>query len=420
MTDPAAPNGRPDFSAVSPARRRRHAAEARYRWRGRLAILAALGFLVAMLGSIGWLGKGALWQSQIRLEVSLDATAFEGIEPGEANFGKLIKQALRARFPEVRKRKDKKALYGLLSVDAPRELRATVLADPGLIGTRRAFWFIASDDVDQFIKHGTAGRIKEKALGWIEAFRDAGDLRTRFNRGFFLNGDSREPELAGLGAAFIGTAWTLAVTFALSFPIGILAAIHLEEFARKGRWSAFIEVNINNLAAVPSIVFGLLGLAVFLGVLGLPRSSPLVGGMVLSLMTLPTIIIAARAALRAVPPAIREAALGVGATRVQTVFHHVVPLALPGMLTGAIVGMARALGETAPLLMIGMVAFIVDIPDSILKPATALPVQVFLWADSAERAFQEKTAAAIIVLIAFLLVMNMLAIILRIRFRRRF
>ncbi len=419
MTEPRS-DMRPDFTAITPERRRRHAAEARYRWRGKLAIALALGFLAFMLGAITWMGMGAFRQTQIRLEVDLDPALFEGVQIGDADYGKVIKIALRSRFPDVKKRKERKALTGLLSVDARRELRAAVLADPGLIGGRHKFWFIASDDVDQFVKHGTTGRIKEKAQAWIESFRQSGDLRLRFNSGFFTNGDSREPELAGIAAAFIGTALTLAVTFALSFPIGILAAIYLEEFARKGRWSAFIEVNINNLAAVPSIVFGLLGLAVFLGVFNMPRSSPLVGGMVLSLMTLPTIIIASRAALRAVPPAIREAALGIGATRVQTVFHHVVPLALPGMLTGAIVGMARALGETAPLLMIGMVAFIVDIPDTILKPATALPVQVYLWADSAERAFQEKTAAAIIVLIAFLLAMNMLAIILRIRFRQRF
>ncbi len=408
-----------DVPSRSPSLRSRHAAEARFRWYGRGAILLALGFLVAMLGSIGWLGVGAFRTTEMRLEIALPAEAFaEGAQA--ADYGKLVKTALKARFPEVKKRKDKRKLYGLISHGVEAALRDAVLADPDAVGGALTLWLPASDEVDLFVKHGAPGRLGDKEQGWVGALREAGDVRVVFNRGFFLNGDSREPELAGIASAFVGTALTLLVCFALSFPVGILGAIYLEEFARKGRWSDFIEVNINNLAAVPSIVFGLLGLAVFLGLMGLPRSSPLVGGLVLALMTLPTIIIASRASLRAVPPMIREAALGIGATRVQTVFHHVAPLALPGMLTGAIVGMARALGETAPLLMIGMVAFIVDIPGSILEPATALPVQIFLWADSPERAFLEKTSAAIIVLVSFLVVMNLAAIVLRVKFGRRF
>ncbi|MGB7398291.1 MAG: phosphate ABC transporter permease PstA, partial [Candidatus Macondimonas sp.] len=227
------------------------------------------------------------------------------------------------------------------------------------------------------------------------------------------------PEQAGIWGAVVGSFLTLAVTMLLSFPLGVAAAIYLEEFAPKNRWTDFIEVNINNLAAVPSIVFGLLGLAVFINIFGLPRSAPLVGGLVLTLLTLPTIIIAGRAALKSVPPSIREAALGVGASPLQTVTNHVLPLAMPGILTGMIIGMARALGETAPLLMIGMVAFIVDVPDSIYDPATALPVQIFLWADSPELGFAERTSAAIMVLLVFLLSMNALAVILRRRFERR-
>ncbi len=410
----------PDFSARTPALARRHRAEARFRRLGLGAIVLALGFLAVMLGTIGWLGAGAFQKTLVRLDVPLEQSAFEGGGIGTANYGRLTKTALRARFPEVSKRRDKKALYRLLSSDAPRELRRRVAEQPSLVGGTLPVWLSASGDLDQYVKHGVTGRLKGKSVAWIETLRDSGDIRTAFNAGFFLSGDSRRPELAGIASALAGTAWTLAVCFGLSFPVGILAAIYLEEFSRRGRWSEFIEVNINNLAAVPSIVFGLLGLAVFLNLMHLPRSSPLVGGMVLALMTLPTIIIASRAALRAVPPTIREAALGIGATRVQTVFHHVAPLALPGMLTGAIVGMARALGETAPLLMIGMVAFIVDIPGSILEPATALPVQIFLWADSAERGFLEKTAAAIIVLVVVLVLMNLAAIVLRARFRRRF
>jgi phosphate transport system permease protein len=229
-------------------------------------------------------------------------------------------------------------------------------------------------------------------------------------------GDSREPERAGIWGAVVGSFYTLVLTLLLSFPIGVASAIYLEEFAPRNRWTDLIEVNINNLAAVPSVVFGLLGLAVFIGILGLPRSSPLVGALVL---TLPTIIIASRAALKAVPPSIREAALGMGASKIQMVTHHVIPLALPGMLTGTIIGMARALGESAPLLMIGMVAFIVDIPKGITDAATVLPVQVFLWSDSPERGFVEKTSGAIIVLLAFLVVMNTAAVILRKKFERR-
>jgi len=285
----------------------------------------------------------------------------------------------------------------------------------------------ASDDVDLFLKGSVDRtvsednrRISDMEISWIDSLSEAGGTRSYFNTKFFTNGDSREPELAGILSALMGSILTLLVCFIVSFPVAILAAIYLEEFAPKNKLSAFIEVNINNLAAVPSIVFGLLGLAVLLNVFGLPRSTPLVGGLVLSLMTLPTIIIAARAALRAVPPSIREAALGMGASPIQATFHHVAPLALPGMLTGTIVGMAQALGETAPLLMIGMVAFIADVPSSIVEPAAALPVQIFLWADASERAFVEKTSAAIIVLLVFLVTMNLLAIYLRKKFEKRF
>ncbi|MBF0256109.1 MAG: phosphate ABC transporter permease PstA [Gammaproteobacteria bacterium] len=262
-------------------------------------------------------------------------------------------------------------------------------------------------------------RMKDQMIAWGLKLQDQGRMEKRFNTTFFTAGDSREPELAGIGGAFIGSMLTLAVTLLLSFPIGVAAAVYLEEFAPKNRWTDIIEVNINNLAAVPSIVFGLLGLAVFINFFGMPRSAPLVGGVVLTLMTLPTIIIASRAALKSVPPSIREAALGVGASPLQTVTHHVLPLAMPGMLTGTIIGMAQALGETAPLLMIGMVAFVVDLPGGVFDPSTVLPVQIYLWADSPERAFVEKTSAAIMVLLAFLITMNALAVYLRKKFERR-
>ncbi len=262
-------------------------------------------------------------------------------------------------------------------------------------------------------------RVKDQEIAGISALEREGRMENRFNWSFFQTGDNREPEQAGILGALVGSLFTLIITLLISFPIGVLAAIYLEEFAPKNRWTDIIEVNINNLAAVPSIVFGLLGLAVFLNVFGLPRSAPVVGGMVLALMTLPTIIIAARAALKSVPPSIRQAALGMGASRLQTVTHHVLPLAMPGILTGTIIGTAQALGEAAPLLMIGMVAFIVDVPGGFTDPATVMPVQIYLWADSPERAFVAKTSAAIMVLLAFLILMNALAVLLRKRFKRR-
>ncbi len=265
----------------------------------------------------------------------------------------------------------------------------------------------------------TARKISDRQIAMVEVLKEQGQVEQVFNTRFFSAGDSREPELAGIWGAAVGSFWTMLVTFSLAFPIGVMAAIYLEEFAPKNRFTDFVEVNINNLAAVPSIVFGLLGLAVFLGFFGVPRSSPLAGGIVLALMTLPTIIIASRAAIRAVPPSIRDAALGLGASRLQTSFHHVLPLAMPGILTGTIIGMAQALGETAPLIMIGMVAFIVDIPTGITDSATVLPVQVFRWSDFPERAFEARTAAAICMLLLFLVVMNAIAVFLRKRFERR-
>jgi len=301
-----------------------------------------------------------------------------------------------------------------------------VLADVALIGQRITIEFPASADVDMLMKGKIdrsvpeeQRRLSDAQIGWIDALEAQGRVHQRWNRALLTHGDSRDPEMAGIWGAVKGSFYMLLVTLALSFPIGVAAAVYLEEFAPRNRWTDLIEININNLAAVPSIVFGLLGLAVFLNVFGLPRSAPLVGGLVLTVMTLPTVIISSRAALTSVPPSIREAALGMGASKMQTTFHHVVPLALPGMLTGTIIGMARALGESAPLLMIGMVAFIVDVPQGFMDPATALPVQIYLWADAPERAFVERTSAAIIVLLGFLVAMNALAIYLRRRFERR-
>ena len=333
---------------------------------------------------------------------------------------------MRQLFPNVQGRLELRALYGLVSSDAAYELQRRVLQTPALIGAEQELWLLASATVDTLVKGNinrtldeTERPIKDNQIEWVDKLQAAGKIEKQFNTVLFTSGDSREPEQAGIRGALMGSFYTLLVTFLLSFPIGVATAVYLEEFAPKNRWTDLIEVNINNLAAVPSIVFGLLGLAVFINFFGLPRSAPLVGGLVLSLMTLPVIIIAGRAALTSVPPSIREAALGMGASKLQMVGHHVLPLAMPGMLTGSIIGMARALGESAPLLMIGMVAFIVDVPKSFMDPSTVLPVQIYLWSDLPERAFVERTSAAIMVLLAFMILMNGLAILLRKRFERR-
>jgi phosphate transport system permease protein len=320
----------------------------------------------------------------------------------------------------VTTRGDKKKLLSLLSVGAADDLRTETVANPGTIGSTIKTGVLLSDDADLYLKGAVASSgLDEQEITFLKNLRDKGLVKKHFAWRFLTSGDSREPELAGLRGAITGSLLTLIMTLTLSVPLGIAAAVYLEEFAPKNKWTEMIEVNINNLAAVPSIIFGLLGLAVFINFFGLPRSAPLVGGLVLALLVLPTIIIASRAALKAVPPSIKEAALGVGASHQQAVFHHVLPLALPGILTGTILGVARALGETAPLLMIGMVAFIVDIPKGFTEAATVLPVQIYLWSDLPEVAFQSRTAAAIIVLLVILFCLNAVAIYLRKRFERR-
>jgi phosphate transport system permease protein len=400
--------------------RRRYRAEKWFRGLGMTEVVLSLLCLAILFGDIMIKGLPAFRQAKIALEIDF-SPALITPDPARGNYRALIRQALKKAFPEVRGRRHKRQLYHLVSNSAPYHLRRMVLADPGLIGSHRKIWLTADDGVDNWLKDpaAPAGRLSRQQRQWLSELKKEGRLALHFNQTFFTGGDSRDPESAGILGAFSGSLLTLLVTLALSFPLGVAAALYLEEFAPKNLFADFLEVNINNLAAVPSIIFGLLGLAVFINLFGLPRSAPLVGGLVLSLMTMPTIIIAGRAALKSVPPSIREAALGLGASKIQTVFHHVLPLALPGMLTGTIIGMARALGETAPLLMIGMVAFIVDIPKTLTAPATVMPVQIYLWADSPERAFVAKTSAAIIVLLAFLILMNAAAVILRRKCEKR-
>ncbi len=416
-----------EIVAAGLARRRRK--ETTFRLLGILATAVGVLFLGVFFATLIAKGASAFKQTFVQLEITLDA---EVIAPGGeidleyADFDGLVRTALRSRFPDAKSRADRRELYRLISVGAGYQLRDLVASNPDLIGAKQSLWVPASSDVDMLLKGNIDASVEEalrtmsdKQIAWVESLENSGEIRSEFNDALFGNGDSRDPELAGIKGAVMGSFYMLLVTIALSFPIGVAAAIYLEEFAPKNRWSDLIEVNINNLAAVPSIVFGLLGLAVFINWMSLPRSAPVVGGLVLTLLTLPVIIIASRASIQAVPPSIREAALGLGASSTQVVFHHVLPLAMPGMLTGAIIGMSRALGESAPLLMIGMVAFIVDVPGGFTDPATALPVQIYLWADSPERAFAERTSAAIIVLLGFLLLMNLAAVIIRKRMERK-
>ncbi|MEQ9517072.1 phosphate ABC transporter permease PstA, partial [Roseitalea porphyridii] len=367
--------------------------------------LAAIGFAFLMLfiliASLVSSGYKAFTQTHVTLEVFVDPEEISVERLPRGGFNDVFEAALLEIFPDVSGRAELRTMTTILSNGAQFQLRDMVVADPSIIGETVQITVPTSDPFDQ-LKKGLVDRdtpeaqrrVSDQQIEWFDTLIERGMVSEPLNWGLITNADSRFPELAGLKGALIGSFWALLVCFVISFPLAIGAAIYLEEFAPKNWITDAIEVNINNLAAVPSIIFGLLGLAVFLNFFGLPRSAPLVGGMVLALMTLPTIIIASRAALKSVPPSIREAALGLGASRQQAMLHHVMPLALPGILTGTIIGMAQALGETAPLLMIGMVAFVAEVPDGITSPATALPVQVFMWAGSAEQAYQEKTSAA--------------------------
>jgi len=401
---------------------------------------AGLGAITIAMVALGWLllsifagGMSAFVQHSMTLEVELTESVLDPTSARDpdalrqANYRKIIQEAMYQLVPEATDRSAKAEAFAITSASgATNKLRQMVYNDPTLVGQTIAITVPVSDEVDQFLK-GKIDRsvpqdlrkISDRQIDWVQKLAGERIVRGGFNWTLLGATDSRDPELAGIASAFVGSALTMLVTFFLAFPIGVGAAVYLEEYAPKNRFTDFIEININNLAAVPSIVFGLLGLAVFLNVFGLPRSSPLVGGMVLALMTFPVIIITTRAALKAVPGGIYSGALSLGASHTQAVFHHKVPLAAPGILTGSIIGMAQALGETAPLLMVGMVAFVTEIPSDLTAPASALPVQIFLWSDSAEQAWSERTSAAIMVLLAVLLTINAFAIWLRQRLERR-
>ena len=406
---------------------RRHRAEKRFKLYGLSAVAVALVLLCFLLYHLIVPGVSGLQRTEILTTITLPEQV-QDLKTFRRKSYLIVKQSFRAEFPDVTEKLEKKALSKLVSSMASRDAIAVwEAAGEGAFDVRsRELWVMASDEVDMFFKgRGTAAEaedtrpLKDQQLRWLKRLNDEGKIRTVFNWNFFQGGDSREPEAAGFGGSIVGSLLTMLVCLLASFPIGVASAVYLEEFSKKGKIRDIIEVNINNLAAVPSIVFGLLGLAVYLNFFGMPRSAPLVGGLTLALMSLPTIIITTRVALQAVPDAIRQAAMGLGASPLQVVWHHVLPLAMPGVMTGTILGMARAIGETAPLLLIGMVAFIVDVPESITQAATVMPVQIYIWASSPEAGFVEKTAAGILVLIILLLIMNAAAIYLRRKYEHK-
>jgi len=408
--------------------KKRYASEARFKTYGRLAIIIALSFLVLLIGRIVIQGIGTFTTNTVTLQVYLDPAKVDPAALEGVNYDYMIGLALLKKMGETEDEYGTNSgeAMDLVSRDLGFQLLNRLKADKSLIGKTVSVTGPMKADADLYykgeLKRATPEsdrKLNNRQLDWLDRLKKDGAVTGGFNVAFFTHGDSTEPEQAGVLGAVIGSALMLIVTALIAVPMGVLAAVWLEEFAPKNRWTDIIEVNINNLAAVPSIVYGLLGLAVFINWLGMPRGAPITGGVVLALMALPTIIIATRSALKAVPPSIREAALGVGASRTQTVFHHVLPQAMPGVMTGTILSLAHALGETAPLLMIGMIAFNPGIPEGFTSSASVLPVQVFIWENASERAFHERTAAAIIVLLAFMIVMNAAAVILRRRFERR-
>ena len=412
--------------AYEARQKKRYRAERRFRAYGMAAIMTAGMILVFLLSSIVYSSLPAFSHHHMRLDIEVSSDYVSADAPEQGNYLGLVRSALRDQFPDVSGRRDKRALYKILSIGASDEVQKRVIANPYLVSTRLSLDVPLSDDIDLMLK-GLIDRtlpesdriVSDRDLAWVDKLLAEDRISRKFAVALFANGDSREPEMAGIRGALAGSLWTLLVTLIVSFPLGVLAAIYLEEVAPKNRATALIEVNINNLAAVPSIVYGLLGLAVFINFFHLPRSAPLVGGLVLALMTLPRIIIPTRAAFASIPPSIREAALGVGASRTQVIMHHVLPLAMPGILTGTIIGLAQAAGETAPLLMIGMMAFIVDVPGDVTGKATVLPAQIYMWANNPERAFVARTSAGIVVLLTLLLVVNATAIYFRRRFEKR-
>jgi phosphate transport system permease protein len=413
--------------------KKRYTAEQRFKLYGAISILTALFFVGLLLFKVFSGGATAFIKTTIAVEVdySRELLGFETSQTPsiddlkQADFYNVTYQAATS-FYKFSNDAEEKFIRALLGARYEREIKNYLFNNPDVLGKKEILYLTTSDDVDQLHKGNFPRDIPEERrrinnfqLQVYDALVEQGKIKTKFNNYFFTNGDSRDSEVAGIAGSMVGSFFSIIICLILAFPIAILAAVYLEEFAPKNRITEIIEINVNNLAAVPSIVFGLLALGILLNTFGLPRSTSLVGGITLSLMTLPTIIIACRASLKAVPPSIREAALAVGASKVQTTFHHVVPLAMPGTLSGTIIGLAQALGETAPLLLIGMVAFVVDVPSVPTDPSASLPVQIYLWSEQAERGFVEKTSATIMLLIGFLIIMNSLAVWARQKFERK-
>ncbi|HKL54691.1 MAG: phosphate ABC transporter permease PstA [Roseovarius sp.] len=447
MTDASLPEPRHarSLKEVDARTNQRNRAETRFRAYGIAAVATGLVFLLVLLGAILFNGVGAFQQTFINVPVYLDPAKLD--KNGERNiedikkvstfgYNPLIEQALLDAVQEsgAKTELDSAAdMKKLLSASAAAQIRDTVIANPELIGQTVDFRLLAASRVDGYLK----GRVQREDvtrdknidvthLDLTDELHDAGIITKGFNMAFITGADASEsrPEQAGLGVSMLGSFFMMLVVLGLSLPIGVAASIYLEEFAPQNRFTDLIEVNISNLAAVPSIVFGILGLAAFIQFAHLPQSAPLVGGLTLTLMTLPTIVISTRASLKSVPPSIRDAALGVGASKMQAVFHHVLPMAMPGILTGTIIGLAQALGETAPLLLIGMVGYIATNPpeglaSGFLDPNSAMPAQIFEWAKRADPAYYERAWGGIIILLVFLMTMNIIAIILRRRFERR-
>lgn len=395
--------------------KKRHAKERRFKFFGILSIGFALAFLVILFGMILTKSSDAFLRSEIALEIDLTKES----DIAEINYRQLIKNSLRAEFPEAKTLADFSLIYQLPSKIAALELEKQITNNPILLGSKVNFWLSASSKSDMFFKHHDKSSLNEQQIIWLEKLIADKKIKTVFNWKFFQFADSREPEIAGIGAGFVGSLLVMVIFLTFAFPIGVMCAFYLEEFAPKNKITDIIEISINNLAAIPSIIYGLLGLTLYLQFMNLPRSSSLVGGMTLFMLVLPVIIIATRNTIRAIPTSIRDAAMALGASKMQVTLHHLLPLAVPGIMTGTILAMSRALGETAPLLMIGMVAFIADIPKNFTDPTTALPVQIYLWSDSPEAGFAEKTAAAILLLLAVLILFNLVAIILRKKFERK-
>ena len=397
--------------------KKRHAAEKRFQMAGKIAIGISFAFLAFLMFTILEKGISGLQQTQIKLEVE-----FKRIDIESKNYKKLIRDSLDTKFPDISSNSERRALYRLVADPAKFILQDMVESDTSLVGETEEVWLPADEKIDIFYKQNTddwATKASPLQIRLLNELKQQNLIDLNFNKNFFLIGDSQEPELAGIAGALIGSILTILVCMFSAIPLAVLAAIYLEEFAPKNKITDLIEVNINNLAAVPSIVFGLLGLAVYLNFFGMPRSAPFVGGFTLALMVIPVIIIATRAALKAVPPSIRQAAMGIGASPLQVVLHHTLPLAMPGIMTGTILSIARALGETAPLLMIGMVAFIADVPKGFSDPATVMPVQIYLWSKNNQIGFVEKTAAAIIILLVILILLNIIAVWIRKKYERR-